>query len=167
MTYPNEKVARELNDRFVPCKVESAKHPELAKRLAVRWLPGLAVIDSTDERPASIAIGFLPPEDLLAELTFGRAIAAMAQKRYDDAHALFREIAENPTADRAPEAYYWWGVSKYRQTKDLQASLLELWPNILEKWPKSPWARKVAFMRRFAKDTSTTSKVEVTRPPSS
>ena len=161
MTYPNEEVAHEVSDKFVACKVESAKNPELAKRLAVRWLPWLAVIDSTDERPASITVGFLPPEDLLVELTFGRAITAMAQKRYDDAHALFREVAENPTAERAPEAYYWWGVSKYRQTKDVQASLLALWPNILERWPKSQWARKVAFMRRYAKDASTTSRLEV------
>lgn len=154
MTYPNEKVARELSEKFVPCKLESAKHPDLAKRVGVRWLPAMTVIDSADERPASLAIGFLPPEDLLVELTFGRAIAAMAQKRYDDAHSLFQEIAENPTADRAPEAYYWWGVSKYRQTKDLQASLLTLWPPILERWPKSQWARKVAFMRRYAKDAT-------------
>ena len=154
MTYPNEDVARELNEKFIPCKVESAKQPELAKRLGVRWLPGLVVIDSADERPASTAIGFLPPEDLLIELAFGRAIAAMAQKRYDEADALFREVSESPAAERAAEAYYWWGVSKYRQTKDLRASLLALWPTLLERWPKSQWARKVAFMRRYSKDAA-------------
>ena len=145
MTYPQPEVIRTLNEQYVPCKLESAKHPEIARRLNVRWLPAIAVIDPADERPASLSFGFLPPQDLFQELAFGSAVTAMAQKRYDDAHALFQKVAEDPAADRAPEAYYWWGVSRYRQSKDFKASVTPTWGKIVERWPGSQWARKVGF----------------------
>lgn len=148
MTYPQPEVIRALNERTVPCKLESAKNPEIARRLNVRWLPAIAVIDPSDERPASLSFGFLSKEDLLQELDFGSAIAAMAQKRYDDASALFQKVAEDPAAARAPEAYYWWGVSRYRQTKDFKASVQSTWAKIAERWPGSQWARKVGFALR-------------------
>src|SRR5262245_51213954 len=118
VTHPHADVQRELGERFVPVRLEAGKHGELARRMGTRWLPGLVVADA-DERPAHVQIGFLPPADLLVELDYGRAIHAMGEKRYDDAHALFRRVAETPAAERAPEAYFWWGISRYRQLKDL------------------------------------------------
>jgi TolA-binding protein len=108
----------------------------------VRWLPGLVVCDA-DERPAAVQVGFLPPEDLLPELTFGRAIVAMGAKRYDEAHALFRQVAETD-ADRAPEAFYWWGISSYRQSKDFKDCTAK-WAEIVRRWPATQWARKVSW----------------------
>jgi len=143
VTYPDAEVARRLNDDFVPCMVESAKAPDLARKMNVRWLPGLIVADA-DERPAHVQVGFLPPQELLTELSFGAAIVAMGEKRYDDAHALFREVAERPGAERAPEAWYWWGISRYRQSKSF-ADCQDAWRNIVERWPDSQWVHKVSY----------------------
>ena len=144
VTYPHESIIAELDRHFVSVKLESAAHGELARRLNVRWLPGLVVTDA-EGRPAHVSIGFLPPADLLCELAFGRAINAMGQKRYDDAHALFQEVAADPARERAPEALFWWGISRYRQLKDFGRAVREPWSRIVAQWPRSQWARKVAY----------------------
>jgi hypothetical protein len=144
VTYPNPDVVRELSEHFVPVRIESAKQPEHARRMNVRWLPGL-VVAGADERPANVVVGFLPPSDLLPELTFGRAIAAMGEKRYDEAHTLLEQVAGTKGAERAAEALYWLGVSRYRQSKDFMGSIREPWGRIVETWPGSQWARKVGF----------------------
>jgi len=144
VTLPDQKVAAELSERFVAVKLESAKHPDLARKMGVRWLPGLIVSDA-EERPSHLVVGFLPPDDLIPEVTFGRAIAAMGAKRYDEAHEAFAAVADWPDADRAPEALYWWGISRNRQLKDFDAAVREPWGRIVERWPRSQWARKVGY----------------------
>ena len=51
VTYPHPEVERELSAHFVACRIESAKQPELARQMGVRWLPGL-VVAAADGRPA-------------------------------------------------------------------------------------------------------------------
>ena len=143
VTYPQEAVERELNSHFVPCKLESAKHGDLARKFNVRWLPGLVVCDA-EERPANVQTSFLAPEDFLFELSYGRALVAMGEKRYDDAEALFREVGEKAPVERAPEAWYWMGISNYRRSKDF-ADCLKAWAKIVERWPGSQWARRVEY----------------------
>jgi TolA-binding protein len=143
VTYPNEAVTQELTSNFVPVKVESAKAPELARRMGIRWLPGLVVVDH-DGRPAHAITGFLPPDDLLTELRFGRGIALMAAKRYDEAHRLFAEVGDSKV-ERAPEALYWLGVSRFRQTKDFGSSVAAPWGEIVSRFGASQWARKVGY----------------------
>jgi TolA-binding protein len=144
VTYPQEKIEAFVDAHFVPCRLESGKHVELARRLGVRWLPGTVVLDA-DERPAHAQIGFLSPDDLIVELSFARAIQAMGEKRYDDAHALFAEVAARAGHERAPEAYFWWGISRYRHSKDFSSAVREPWSAIVERWPGSEWARKVGY----------------------
>lgn len=143
VTYPHASVVSAVSEQFVPVKLESGKHAELSRRLGIRWLPGLVVADA-DERPAHTQVGFLPPADLITELTYGRAIHAMGAKRYDDAHALFAAVAETPDAERAPEALFWWGISRFRQSKDFKG-VMEPWGKIVAGWPASQWARKVGY----------------------
>lgn len=143
VTYPDAAVIEELDRNFVACKLESAKAPDLTRKMGVRWLPGLVVADPT-ERPAHVQMSFLPPADLLVELDFGRAIAAMTRKRYELAHELFSRVAEHPTAERAPEAWYWWGISRFRQSKDF-ADCQEMWARIAERWPGTLWERRVSY----------------------
>ena len=144
VTLPDETVIREIGENFVAAKLESARHADLSRRIGIRWLPGLVVCDA-DERLAHTVVGFLPPDDLVFEITFGRAIVAMGEKRYDDAHAAFAAVAERPEAERAPEALYWWGISRNRQLKNFDAAVREPWGRIVERWPKSQWARKVGY----------------------
>ena len=86
----------------------------------------------------------MPPADLFAELDYGRAIHAMTTKKYETANSLFDKLSNNTDAERAPEATYWWGISKMRETKDPTTALAP-WKLIGERWPSSQWSRKVAY----------------------
>ena len=97
-----------------------------------------------DGRPLHTQVGVLPPGDLLPELDYGRALHAMTTRDYAGANALFGALSEQTDAERAPEACYWWGISRMRETKDPTSSL-EPWGLIRERWPGSQWARKVAY----------------------
>src|SRR5688572_6178538 len=95
VTHPQQEVVEHIGEHFTPVKLESGKHPEVSRRMNVRWLPGV-VVASPDDRLAHASVGFLPAADLITELTFGRAIVMMGDKRYDEAHELFRRVAETP-----------------------------------------------------------------------
>jgi TolA-binding protein len=143
VTYPDARVIAHVNERFVPCKLESAKFTDVARRMNARWLPGLAVVDA-DERPAHVQVGFLPPDDLITELTFGRGIVAMGEKRYADADACFLAVTATPGAERAPEAWFWLGISRYRASKKF-SDCQDAWREIVARWPDTLWSRKVDY----------------------
>ena len=71
VTYSKQTVAQAIADHFVAAKLVSTDHRDLTRAFDVRWLPGLVVTDST-RRLHSQTVGFLPEDDLLAELSFGR-----------------------------------------------------------------------------------------------
>ncbi len=150
VTYPDPTVIERLRDSFVPCKLESTKAGDLPRKMNARWLPGL-IVAGADERPAHVQVGFLPPQEFLVELDFGRAILAMGEKRYDDADRLFQAVADatpgGRTAERAPEAIYWQGISRYRRSK-VFADCTERWSTIVARWPDSQWARKTSYALR-------------------
>lgn len=143
MTYPEAAIIEHVQGHFVPVKLLGAEHRELAKGFNLRWFPGL-VVAGADGRPAHTVVGFLPPADLVSELDYGRAIHAMTTKDYATANALFQKLSDDVEAERAPEAAYWWGISKMRETKDPAAGLGP-WKLIPERWPASQWTRKVAY----------------------
>mgnify|MGYP002813856891 CR=1 FL=1 len=134
---------QELNERFVAVKIESAKAPDLARRMNARWLPGL-IVAGADERPANVQIGYLDPADLRTELDFGRGLIAMGSKAYAVADAAFSAVTQRSHAERAPDAWYWWGISAYRQSKNF-AGCQEHWAKIVARWPESLWTRKVSY----------------------
>jgi len=143
VTYPNAAVAEHVNAHFVPTRLVGADHRDLSKAYNVRWFPALIVTDATG-RAVHQQIGYLPPDDLIAELDYGRAIFAMGTKDYATANALFDALSADPATERGPEAAYWWGISRMRETKTTEASF-DPWRRITERWPTSQWARKVAY----------------------
>jgi len=143
VTYPDAAVVEHLNSEFVPTKLLGADHRDVTKALNFRWFPGIAVLDAKG-RATHTSIGFLPPADLFAELDYGRAIHAMTAKDFATANALFDKLSNDTAAERAPEATYWWGISKMRETKN-PASALAPWKLVTERWPQSQWSRKVEY----------------------
>ena len=111
MTYPEQRVIDYISEHFVPTKLLGAEHRDLTKAFNVRWFPALVVADAKG-RATHQQIGFLPPDDLISELDYGRAIHAMTTKQYGVANALFQRLSDATGAERAPEAAYWWGLAK-------------------------------------------------------
>ncbi len=153
VTYPDPDLQAAIAEHFVPLRLVSGEHPELARRCLVRWLPAVVVM-SADGRVHHVSVGWLPAELLDLELRFGRALAAMASRGYDEAKALFEGIiADRPDHERAPEAAYWRAVGELRRSKDY-ALATPLFLEVAQRWPDSLWATKVGWMGELLADAS-------------
>ena len=86
--------------------------------------------------------GFLPVEDLLAQLELGLGKVWFKQEKYAVAEKHFRAAAQKyPSTETAPEAVYWAGVSAYKASNDPK-KLKETHQLLQSKYPSSQWARK-------------------------
>lgn len=145
--WPDERVARLVESSFVPVRVhvreqaqEFQKHGE---RYGAQWTPASLVIDADGTERHRVE-GYLPADDLLAQLSLGLGQAAFARSDWKSAEQRFREVAEKyPSSDAAPEATYWAGVSRYKATSDA-AALRDTNRRLTEKYAGSTWARKAS-----------------------
>ncbi len=88
--------------------------------------------------------GFLPAEDLLAQLELGLGHAAFARQQWAQAEQHYRRVVEQfPKTEAAPEAVYWAGVAKYKASND-PAALRETAQNFKQKYTDSSWAKKAS-----------------------
>lgn len=148
--WPDERIARFVNQHFFPARVHVKEDPQEFKRYGERykapWTPTILELDSDGVEHHRIE-GFLPADDLLAQLMLGRARMAFQEKEWAEAERRFREIVEQlPDTDAAPEALYWAGVAPYKATGDA-ASLKETARAFTMRYQDSTWAKKASVWR--------------------
>lgn len=115
----------------------------LGERFSAQWTPTLLVIDQTGTERYRVE-GFLPADDLLAELTLGLGHSAFARSEFAEAEKHFREVLERfPNSGVAAEAQYWAGVSRYKATNDA-AVLGETARQFTQRFQDSTWAKKAS-----------------------
>lgn len=115
----------------------------LGERFSAQWTPTLLVIDQTGTERYRVE-GFLPADDLLAELTLGLGHSAFARSDFAEAEKRFREVLERfPNSEVAAEAQYWAGVSRYKATNDA-AALGETARQFTQRFQDSTWAKKAS-----------------------
>jgi len=86
--------------------------------------------------------GYLPVPDFLAELQMGLAKSAFAHKNWAEAERWFQAIVnEFPDSEAAPEALYWAGVSRYKESKDHHA-LAGTGEEMARRYPQTSWAKR-------------------------
>jgi hypothetical protein len=145
VTYPNEEVIREIREYFIPLKMEcDFKRPtEMMKKYRVRWTPTLLVLES-DGRPRFHTIGYMPPEELVAQLELLRIMEEFDRGRLQSASERLREIANRfPATHVAPQAIYYAGVALYLKTHDAK-HLKRIFVELSERRPESLWAKKAS-----------------------
>ncbi len=148
--WPDERVVRFVNQHFLPARVHVKQDPEAYKRYSERysapWTPTILELDPDGVERHRVE-GFLPADDLLAQLMLGLAHMAFAQGRWADAERRFREIVEQfPNTDSAPEALYWAGVARYKANGDA-ASLKDTARAFTQRFQDSTWAKKASVWR--------------------
>jgi hypothetical protein len=148
--WPDERVVHLVNENFLPARVHVKEDAELFKRYSERykapWTPTILLLDSNGVEHYRIE-GFLPADDLLAQLMLGRARLAFDQQQWVDAERRFREIVEKlPNTEAAPEAQYWAGVARYKATGD-PASLKATGQAFKQRYQDSTWAKKASVWR--------------------
>ena len=149
--YPDERVAHLINQQFIPARVHVRDQLEDFKRFGQRygaqWTPTLLVIDPEGNERHRVE-GFLPAEDLLAQLTLGLGKSAFARERWDEAERRFREVVDKyPSTEAAPEALYWAGVARYKAKGDA-AALADTGREFSRRYQESSWAKKASVWRK-------------------
>lgn len=147
--YTDERVGRFINDNFIPGKFHIRDQQPAFERFGALWTPTLIVLDS-DGKEQHRFEGFLPAEDFLAELHLGLGRAAFAHGDYATAQKRYRAVVEHlPNSHAAPEALYWAGVARYKETGDAGA-LAETANAFSSRYTDSSWAKKASVWRSAA-----------------
>ena len=103
-----------MEKEFIPIQVDFNKNKALVKRFGVKWTPTIIIFDADGDEHHRF-IGFLPPEDFIAQLILGKGKAEFDQDHFEQAIQCFQEILVRfPKADAAPEAQYFLGVARYK-----------------------------------------------------
>jgi hypothetical protein len=124
-------------------RIHIKEQPAVFKRFGARWTPTLLVTDPEGVERHRIE-GFLPADDLLAQLELGIGKIEFAHEHFDKSRDLFKsDFEHHPKAAAVPEARYWMGVSEYKRTNDGRP-LVETAKVLHEKYPDSEWARKAS-----------------------
>ena len=145
--YTDERVARFIEQHFMPMRVH-VKDPNdafkrIGERLNAQWTPTILLIDPEGQERERIE-GFLPADDFLAQLKLGLAKIAFGRGRFTDAEKHFRDVVDQHSkSDAAAEAQYWAGVSNYKGTGDA-AALGETAKAFSQRYSDTPWAKKAS-----------------------
>lgn len=150
--YPDPDVAAFITNTFVPVRAhvreQAGEYKRLAERFDAPWTPTTLIVDAEDGTEKHRIEGFLPTEEYLAQLRLGLGHAAFARGRYADARASFDEVLErHPVTEAAPEAQYWTGVSRYKETGD-NTALVETGRRFTERYADTVWAKKSSVWLR-------------------
>ena len=105
--WPDERIVRFVNDNFLPSRVHVKDDGEAFKKYSERyqapWTPTILLLDPAGVEQHRVE-GFLPADDLLAQLMLGRGKIAFQQQQWAEAERRFRAIVEQlPQTDAAPE----------------------------------------------------------------
>ena len=141
--YSDEKVQKFIEEEFIPLKSQCFfdKRTELMKTFDVKWTPTFLIHDSTGKEHYRF-VGYVPVDDFLAHLTFGKGIIFFNNYHYAEAIAQFKAVIEqHPAAGVTPQAIYYLGVAEYLKTHDAKA-LRRVFDALTSKYPQSEWARR-------------------------
>jgi hypothetical protein len=144
VTYPNAQVAEFVSERFVAIKFNVKEpHPDFKEALGrgkVLWAPLLVFLDGRGSELRRY-VGFLPPDEFLAELRLVLGLAAMTHSHFEDALGWFDGAAEDfPEASAAPEALFWAAGAGYRLGGIPE--VVRRWDDLRARYPESTWARR-------------------------
>jgi tetratricopeptide (TPR) repeat protein len=113
----------------------------MVKRYSVKWTPTIIILEADGDEHHRF-IGFLQPEDFIAQMTLGKGKLAFNLDNFDQAIQCFQEILVGyPKTDAAPEAQYYLGVSKYKASHDPKELKLGL-EALQRNYPQSEWTKK-------------------------
>ena len=127
----------------MPLEAHIKEHPKYFHRFDAVWTPTVLILDSDGAERLRIE-GYLPRDEFRAHLEMGLARVSFMNKQWTDAERRYAEVVERyPDAKVVPEAVYWRGVSRYKQTND-HTVLGEVPDQLKGKYGDSVWALKAS-----------------------
>jgi hypothetical protein len=141
--YSDEKVQKFLEEQFVPIRSQCFwdKPTEPMQRFTVKWTPTFLVLDA-DGKEHHRFVGYVPPDDLFANLGLGKAKILYDSDRMAEAMTQFQVVIDrHPDAGATPEAVFLLGVAGFKKDHDAK-SLRRAYEALKAKYPQSEWARR-------------------------
>ncbi|MCC6346766.1 MAG: hypothetical protein IT388_06210 [Nitrospirales bacterium] len=132
-----------LQEHFIPVKTQCFfdKPTEVMEKFGIKWTPTLLVHDRYGKEHHRI-VGYVPVDDLMAHLDFGRGKILFDTGHFKKAIEVFTGLIEcHPAAGVAPEAVFYRGVAGYKMAHDASA-LRKIYDTLLQKYPQSEWTRR-------------------------
>lgn len=140
VTFPEPAVAAFLDAHIVPLRL-AHNHVPLARQFEIRWTPTLILLDE-EGKEHHRTVGFLSPEELLANLLLGTAKLHFDLEDFKKALDRLQDLlARYPRSGAAPEALFLRGVSGYKHTHN-PAPLKEAYEALQAAYPQSEWAKR-------------------------
>jgi len=149
VTYPDSRVARTIQENFIPVQIniteETPEVQEAIQRYRQMWTPTIVVLDP-EGKEVRRSQGYFPPEEFIPELLMGLGQTRMLDKDYAGAYRQFEKVRnECPGTRGCEESTYWLGVSGYKRDDNADV-LMKHWNELKEKYPNSPWWQKASFI---------------------
>jgi hypothetical protein len=141
--YSDEKVQKFIQEEFIPLKSQCFwdRPTELMKKFDIKWTPTFLVHDS-DGKEHHRFVGYVPVDDLFAQLGLGKGKIFFNTERYEEAIKQFQTVIErHSNAGATPEAIFLLGVARYKHSHDAKA-LRRVWDELSSKYPQSEWTRR-------------------------
>jgi thioredoxin-related protein len=141
--YSDEKVQKFINEEYVPLKSQCfwKERTELMKQFDIAWTPTFLIQDS-EGRVHRKLVGYIPVDDFLAQLKFGKGMVFFEKERHEEAIKWFSKVIdEHPDTGVAPEAIFFRGVAEYKKTH-VASALRHVYDKLTEKYPRSEWTRR-------------------------
>jgi tetratricopeptide (TPR) repeat protein len=142
VSYPHPKVIAFFEKHLAPVRVLNTSQP-LPQQFKVQWTPTLVLLDAKGEEHHR-TVGFLPPEELIPSLMLGIAKSYFDRGQYSlAANFLEQLLAEYPKSAAAPEATYYLGVTRYKDTNN-PGALKQAAEALQANYPESEWAKRAS-----------------------
>lgn len=140
----DDQVLGILEREFVPLSFDINKDTKMVEKYNVDWAPTFIIADENG-RELERCVGYLPKEDFIAHMLLSKGLSDFHLKRYRDAETEFEQlIDEYKGSDLVPEAEYFLGVTKYKETGDTY-HLGEICEKLQEKYPESSWTKRCSI----------------------
>lgn len=143
MTYPDHRVRSAIAERFVPVRLHLIEDRQWTRPFQVFWTPTILIGDRSGKIRYT-SVNYLPPEEFLDILDIGEALVAMRWREYDTSVARLMDVERRrPDGPFTPEALYWLGITEYFRQGRSSAASHAVWDPMAERFPDSPWAKRV------------------------
>jgi len=105
--YPDERVARLIQENFIPVKIHVKENRAGFERFGAHWTPTVIVADPEGAERYRFE-GYLPADEFMAQLQLGLAKIVFVKHEFGKAEQLYSGIVTHfPNTAAAPESLYW------------------------------------------------------------
>ena len=140
VTYPDKDVIQLIRNSFIPLQIPHDAKPE-STDFNIKWTPTLITL-GPDSREHHRTVGFLDPDDFIANSLLGIGKYHFDNDRYPEALSFFETvISEHPRNDAAEESIFLQGVSRYKTTGKA-IHLKKTYEALSSRYPDSEWTKR-------------------------